>query len=410
MSWVDSSGNVYITSGNVSIGAQVYDEALNVQGNIRAKSTGHADLIADAAAGNNAGLIFRRDGTVRWAMQSVDGDVLYLTRFGGFGYARALTIDNASGYVGIDNPSPAAKLDVNGDIKASGVVAVGDGGASAPSLTFVSDPDTGLYRSGANELRIATGGAARLTVDANGKVSIAAPSSGVALEVAGNVQAKSSSGGAEVGVDAAGNANASLTLYHGGQPRWSLQSVEANRFLISRFNSSGQLLGRVFTILNDSGKVGVGLGNGVDPTEMLDVDGNAKVSGALTAGSFNLAGGLAINPSSVPQGGHLMDAKVNGDSKAYLATAGADKKGEFVIEGDDSGNEGGQLKLNGAGSNYYVYIDNYAGRFRVVTWNGSVEAERLRVPTSGDVIIYGGGLKFGDSRQAINSDGYALYA
>jgi len=261
-------------------------------------------------------------------------------------------------------------------------------------------------------------------VDANGKVSIAAPSSGVALEVAGNVQAKSSSGGAEVGVDAAGNANASLTLYHGGQPRWSLQSVEANRFLISRFNSSGQLLGRVFTILNDSGKVGVGLGNGVDPTEMLEVAGNAKVSGALTAGSFNLAGAatlsgnLRIGASGTPD--RVLDAKAGDIATGSIAGSVTGDIGatdafgsQFAVFNDDSPDSPLRIafsdKPSGAvtaqiESKHYATKGGYLS-FKVREASGGADGaltERLFIDRDGIVKING--------RTAFNASGQALYA
>lgn len=43
-----------------------------------------------------------------------------------------------------------------------------DGSAGAPSLAFTSDTDTGLYRGGANDLRVAAGGAAVAVFDSTG--------------------------------------------------------------------------------------------------------------------------------------------------------------------------------------------------------------------------------------------------
>jgi hypothetical protein len=47
-----------------------------------------------------------------------------------------------------------------------------DGTAAAPSITFTSDVDTGIYRIGSNSLGITQGGNARLQIDANGITSI----------------------------------------------------------------------------------------------------------------------------------------------------------------------------------------------------------------------------------------------
>ena len=48
----------------------------------------------------------------------------------------------------------------------SGVIASGT--AAAPSLSIVSDPNTGLYSPGADQMALATAGMGRLSVDANG--------------------------------------------------------------------------------------------------------------------------------------------------------------------------------------------------------------------------------------------------
>jgi hypothetical protein len=46
------------------------------------------------------------------------------------------------------------------------------GSASAPSFSFVGDPNTGIYSPGADQVGIATGGTSRIVVDASGNVNI----------------------------------------------------------------------------------------------------------------------------------------------------------------------------------------------------------------------------------------------
>ena len=50
------------------------------------------------------------------------------------------------------------------------VSAAGAGSASTPSITFASDPNTGIYSPGADQLAISTNGTGRLFVDASGNV------------------------------------------------------------------------------------------------------------------------------------------------------------------------------------------------------------------------------------------------
>ena len=135
---------------------------------------------------------------------------------------------------------------------------------------------------------------ADMSIDASGNLKIdphVYQGAGGTVQVEGNVRARSSAGSAEVAVDAAGNANASLVLSHEGTVRWAIQSVQGSPLLISRFNGSGQLTGRVFKISNDNGYVGIGLGANDTPAEMLEVAGNLKVSGNILGGS----GGLAVS-------------------------------------------------------------------------------------------------------------------
>jgi hypothetical protein len=58
------------------------------------------------------------------------------------------------------------------NIAASGVILTSSGSQSQPSVSFVNDPDTGLYNSGANSLSFSTSGTARIAIDASGNVNI----------------------------------------------------------------------------------------------------------------------------------------------------------------------------------------------------------------------------------------------
>ena len=67
----------------------------------------------------------------------------------------------------------------------SGTVnAAADGTAAAPGISFASDTNTGIYRPGADQLAISTGGVGRITIGANGSIDI--DSSGVVYDAALN--------------------------------------------------------------------------------------------------------------------------------------------------------------------------------------------------------------------------------
>ncbi|MDD2731292.1 MAG: hypothetical protein PHW33_04190, partial [Candidatus Portnoybacteria bacterium] len=82
--------------------------------------------------------------------------------------SQANTMAILGGNVGIGEASPNALLTVgNGDlfqVNSSGYVRGVDGSAAAPSYSFVSDTDTGIYRSWDNALGISTGGTERIAI------------------------------------------------------------------------------------------------------------------------------------------------------------------------------------------------------------------------------------------------------
>ena len=67
----------------------------------------------------------------------------------------------------------------------SAPVGFADGTAPLPSIMFASSPTTGLYKSAANQIGFSTNGVARGNIGATGTWTIAAPTSGNALQVSG---------------------------------------------------------------------------------------------------------------------------------------------------------------------------------------------------------------------------------
>jgi hypothetical protein len=60
-----------------------------------------------------------------------------------------------------------------------------DGTAAAPSIGFESDPDSGLYSAGANQVAISTNGTGRLFINSTGQVGLGTSSPGYRLHVDG---------------------------------------------------------------------------------------------------------------------------------------------------------------------------------------------------------------------------------
>jgi hypothetical protein len=85
----------------------------------------------------------------------------------------ALTTPASGDFLPIVDISEAAAASKNKRITIEELMrGVPDGTAAAPGIAFETDPNTGIYRPGADQLAVATNGTGRLFVDASGNVGI----------------------------------------------------------------------------------------------------------------------------------------------------------------------------------------------------------------------------------------------
>jgi len=95
----------------------------------------------------------------------------------------ALTAPASADVLPIIDVSEALPENQNKKITYSELLASAPSGtAAAPAFSFDSDPNTGIYNSGADQLALSTGGTGRLFVDSNGRVNIAG-TTGATLKV-----------------------------------------------------------------------------------------------------------------------------------------------------------------------------------------------------------------------------------
>lgn len=94
----------------------------------------------------------------------------------------------------------------------------GDGTVGSPGVQFLSDSDTGIRRTGANAIALVTGGADRVTLDANGTLAVTNSSSANAVTItqtgSGNafvVEDSASPDGTPFVIDASGRVGIGLT-------------------------------------------------------------------------------------------------------------------------------------------------------------------------------------------------------
>jgi hypothetical protein len=96
----------------------------------------------------------------------------------------ALTTPASGDYLPIVDISEAAAASKNKRITVEELMrGAPDGTAAAPSIAFESDPNTGIYSPGADQLAISTGGTGRLFVDASGRLGLGTSSPSYPLHV-----------------------------------------------------------------------------------------------------------------------------------------------------------------------------------------------------------------------------------
>jgi hypothetical protein len=90
----------------------------------------------------------------------------------------ALTTPASGDFLPIVDVSEAAAASKNKRITIEELMrGVPDGTAAAPGIAFETDPNTGIYSPGADQLAVATNGAGRLFVDASGRLLVGTSSS-----------------------------------------------------------------------------------------------------------------------------------------------------------------------------------------------------------------------------------------
>jgi hypothetical protein len=143
----------------------------------------------------------------------------------------------------------------------SGIFALGS--ASAPSITYAGDLDTGLYSPGANEVAIATSGTGRLFIDSSGRVGIGTSSPGAILDVKANTSGEQRS--IRVGPQSSETVGEIYCTESGGYNRDIAIGGQNVNFYTG---SSGATTRSEVARIDSSGRVGIGTAS---PGSLLDL-------------------------------------------------------------------------------------------------------------------------------------------
>ena len=284
---------------------------------------------------------------------------------------RPSQITQSNDKIGIGRSDPQFDLDVDGDVRvvnnvtfesdlsvagrvsASNLRATSDGTVSTPAYSWASDTDTGIYRDAEDQVAISTAGQRRLYIDPQGDLFVDKDANFMSrVEVFGKTRLHGDLivDGDFTTVNTETKVTDQLKIENDGtNSAIVIKQLGTNR--VAEFWSESNIEMKI----ENSGNVGIGLGNDTAPEERLHVVGNAIISGHIEGGSFTGDGSNVEN----------LDA-----DKMTLGILNVDRGGTGV--GSHSSNK--LLVGNGTGS-----IQSPSD----LDWNGS------RLEVSGDVSVTG---------------------
>jgi len=273
-----------------------------------------------------------------------------------------------------------------------------DGTAAAPAFNFSGDADTGMYRTGADGLGFSTGGTAALTIADNQDASFASN-----VDVADGQYIRVGDGG-------------DLKIYHDGSNSYIDDAgtgalvVRSNEIQLQKY--TGETLASFLAdgtaqLRYDNAVKLATKTDGVDITgelqsDSLDVDGNADISGTLTMGSH-----IILGDSDIIKLGASSDLQIYHDgNNSYIKDAGT---GNLNLLADGNVNilnaAGTEFKAqfvsNGAANLFYDNSKKLATKTDGVDITGELQSDSLDVDGNGDIAgtltISSGGLVVHDS-------------
>lgn len=219
----------------------------------------------------------------------------------------AFPISIANGGTGATNTTDArtnlnaAKDGVNADI--TRIAALSDGGASGPAVTFLSESNTGFYRSGAGALSFSILGTQEATLTATGLgIGIAAPTRALHVKAVGAAGVATFESDISLAAIAFKDTSTVITPQVGSDgDDWFVQADGSERFRVT-----------------STGDVGV---NTATPAARLDVNGTFSATSATLTNPLPVgSGGTAV--SSAPTNGQLLIGNGTGYTLSAI-TAGS---------------------------------------------------------------------------------------
>ena len=227
----------------------------------------------------------------------------------------------------------------------TGAILAGSGSAAAPSFSFGSDPNSGLYSAGADQVAISTGGTGRLFVGSDGKVNVG--NSAITVADGAMIGAASSTGArlklcdSDLGVTATDG----LEIFAADGGDAYIWQRENNPLLIGT-NGTERLR------ITSAGLVGIGTSA---PSALLDLSINSAIAGlnianAYNTRSLNITSSANTGPASITDTGYsdttLAISKATGSATSNSTNAGIYITGTFQHSGSFGAGRGLEILVS----------------------------------------------------------------
>ena len=203
----------------------------------------------------------------------------------------------------------------------SGIIASGT--AALPSLAILSDPNTGIYSPGADQLAISTAGSGRLFVDASGNVSLSQATTRTVTIPRNSGDAFQLRHGTGADVLLYFVSNDDTTLNQVGLRAW--QGSSYNQILLGGNNTTTfTIAGSERMRLDASGRLGIGTSS---PGATLDVNGSIRSNDIFTLYK-NSSDALYIGAGTIITGGTSTDIafRSNQNGSVLFSTNGTTER------------------------------------------------------------------------------------
>lgn len=292
---------VITNGGNVGIGTTGPTQKLMVGGSIRVTG-GYYD--SSNSIGSNGQVLASTGTGTAWinvggGTVNGSGTVNYLSKWTGTTLLGDSQLFDNGTNVGVGTATPAAKLDVSGNVRAAAALISQGGNNSWTGAAIFMDWQSTYGRIGAYNyatsawMPISLNDNSIYITGANGNVGLGTTAPGVKLEVAGGIRATTSSGQIDVDPTSGAFRFYDGTTFRGGLGTGGWASVGATADIVQYLNGVNYYISNGSTALvkvEPTGKVGIGT---TSPSTKLSVSGSDDVASTgvieiITSGGTNL--------------------------------------------------------------------------------------------------------------------------